>query len=68
MKEVAVAEMQVKVNLIPTDETMEIIRGLLNMWQDANPMKEMRLVPEGDHYSYRIVDRDYSARTEGDGA
>ena len=59
-------EMHVEIKLCPTDETMQVLIGLLNMWQDAHPNKEVSLVPDGACYGYKIVDREYKAYTEGE--
>ena len=53
----AEAVMNLQINLCPSDETINVILMLLNMWQDANPGKMIAMVPAGDRYQYEIIMR-----------
>ena len=51
----------VQVQLVPDKRTMDLVLAMLMVWQEANPMQEVALVPDGDGYEYRIIDREYKA-------
>lgn len=59
--------MNVEVQLVPDDRTMKLVIATLNLWQEANPMQEVALVPDGEGYEYRIIDREYKARMKKKG-
>lgn len=51
-----IGELQVNVALNVTDDTIQAVCGLLNVWQDAHPDKMVLLAPDGDKYSYQVCD------------
>ena len=51
-----IGELQVNIALNVTDDTIQAVCGLLNVWQDAHPGKIVLLAPDGDKYSYQVCD------------
>ena len=64
----AAHELTVKIRLIPDDETMAVILGMLNMWQDANPDLMVAMVPAEDRYQYEIIKSGRAADQRDSGA
>ena len=49
-------KVNVDIALNVTDDTIQAVCGLLNVWQDAHPGKIVLLVPDGDEYRYQVCD------------
>ena len=54
-------KVNVDAQLVPDDRTMKLVIATLNLWQEANPMREIALMPDIDGYEYKIIDREYKA-------
>lgn len=46
----------VKLTLDVSDDTIQAVCGLLNVWQDVHPNRMVLLAPDGDKYSYQVCD------------
>jgi len=55
------------VRFVPCDETMKVVLGLLDLWQDANPDKMVAMVPQKDRYVYEIISRETKKNPDCEG-
>ena len=44
-----------KIHVCPSDETMDAILALLNLWQECNPDLMVAMVPDREKYVYEII-------------
>lgn len=51
-----IGELKLNVTLGVSDDTIQAVCGLLNVWQDAHPDKMVLLAPDGEKYSYQVCD------------
>lgn len=59
-------QVKVEVQLVPDERSMEMVIATLNLWQETNQKKEIRLMPDGECYKYKVIDREFSATTKGE--
>lgn len=51
-----IGELKLNVTLDVSEDTIQAVCGLLNVWQDAHPDKMVLLAPDGDMYRYQVCD------------
>lgn len=56
MAGIDVLKVNVDIALNVTDDTIQAVCGLLNVWQDTHPDKVVLLAPDGDAYRYQVCD------------
>lgn len=49
-------KIELPVILTVSDETLERVLKVLDIWQEANPGKMVGLVPAGDRYQYEVIE------------